>query len=424
MGSSVRWPLVAARSVLVGLWAGSACASTALRLAVAEALPVAGYKTAGTNLNGGVATAVTSTATGPTSGIQVTATAGGTALKWISPPLAAAVTISGTVTFSGWAKESSTAANAGLQVSVHRYTTAEQSAFLNSEHGTELGTAVAQRTWTATPTSTNFVRGDRIVIKWLVNDAGGTLASGSTVTLDYNGATASADGDTSVTFTENLAFQTADAAFIEEKDAEVGGVSSTTQTFAYASRTGDTMLVTLTWAPQNINVSSVTDSNSNTYTSAIGPVNWAGASGYRSQIWYAKNINGGATPATITVAMTGSASVLSFFQHEYAGINTSVPIIGTSQTVYTTTAATFDSGSVATPVTDAVVFGYCVPVGVAATGSGMTQRVLNNGNVSEDRYVTTSGSYSATATSSAADAIMQAVVLRAARQRRRVILVE
>lgn len=403
--------------------ARAADAATTLRMGIAESLAMAGYKTCGTWQNGGIATSVTSTVTGPTSGVQVTDTAGGTALKWISPPLAAPVTIASTVTLSGWAKESATTANAGLQVTLHRYTTSEQSSFLNTEHGTELGTTIAQRSWTAAPTSTNFLRGDRIVVKWWINDAGGTQASGATATLDYNGPTASADGDTLVTFTENLSFQREDAAFVEEKDKEVGSVTSSTQTFTYATRTGDTGVVTLTWAPTSLTVSSVVDSNGNTYTSAIGPTMWAGT-GYRSQVFYAKNMTGGATPATVTVTMSGSASVLAFFQHAYAGIDPTNPIVGTSEAVYTTAAGTFSSGNVTSAVDNAVVFGYCVPLGSATAGSGMTPRALNNGNVTEDKYVSTAGAYAATATSGTTDLILQAVVFRAWNQPRRVMITQ
>src|ERR1700744_2371473 len=63
---------------------------------------------------------VTNTTSGGTK-IQCTASAGGTALKWISAPLANAASISGTITFNIRAKESNASANTGITVDVLRY---------------------------------------------------------------------------------------------------------------------------------------------------------------------------------------------------------------------------------------------------------------------------------------------------------------
>ena len=59
---------------------------------------------------------------------------------------------------------------------------------------------------TLTPTSTDFVAGDRIVIAIYNDDGNGvTEASGRNWTLDYN-AGAGVDGDTYLSFTETIGF--------------------------------------------------------------------------------------------------------------------------------------------------------------------------------------------------------------------------
>ncbi|HEY3435642.1 MAG TPA: hypothetical protein VGK41_08310, partial [Solirubrobacterales bacterium] len=157
-----------------------------------------------TSRGAGVTGIAASTAAGPTSGLEV----GSTPYEWVSRPLSADVTISGTITFNIWGSESSMSANAGFQVIVERldHTGAIVSTVINSERGVELGTSVAVHNWTGSPTSTSFNKGDRIRIRVLANDAGGTMASGFTVNARVGGSSAAADGDSYVTFTENFSF--------------------------------------------------------------------------------------------------------------------------------------------------------------------------------------------------------------------------
>ncbi len=168
---------------------------------------IAGYQATDTALGPGLTSAVTNTSGGPAT-LQWTRTAGGTLLKWISAPLASAVTISGSVTFNTWARESSNNANAAVSASVHRYTSSEQAAFITVSDANELGTSISQRTFTASGyTPTAFAAGDRIVVKWWITDpAGKTMRGGRAVTADYDGATAGVDGDTYVQFAQTLNF--------------------------------------------------------------------------------------------------------------------------------------------------------------------------------------------------------------------------
>ena len=65
--------------------------------------------------SGVVASFATPTAAGPTPG-QLVAQASAIRSEWISPPVSADVTISGTITANIWAAESSNSANAAINV--------------------------------------------------------------------------------------------------------------------------------------------------------------------------------------------------------------------------------------------------------------------------------------------------------------------
>lgn len=146
-------------------------------------------------------TATVASVTGPTNGLET----GAPVNEWISQPLAQAVTISGTITFNICARESNAMANGGVGVVVQRVNNvgAVVSTIVDSVQGTELGTTNARRTWTATPTSTAMQKGDRFRIRVYFDDAGGTMASGYTFTLSYDG-TSAALADSNVDFTETF----------------------------------------------------------------------------------------------------------------------------------------------------------------------------------------------------------------------------
>lgn len=149
--------------------------------------------------------AVTSTEAGPSSGVQITRTAGGTALAWISDALDGTDLTAAAWVFHVWAKESDAAANAALRFQVLPYTTAEQAAALDDDGGVELTTTTADYARTSVvATITTLNDGDRLVLKVLVDDAG-TLAAGHTVTVSYNGQTARAEGDSAVICPDTLA---------------------------------------------------------------------------------------------------------------------------------------------------------------------------------------------------------------------------
>lgn len=177
-------------------------------------------KALGTSRGSGlVASTATATAAGPVTGIEVPG-----ATEWISPPVSADVTISGTITANVWAAESNMSANVAINVIIeiiranalgtnNSNTLVE---IVRSTRTTEVAvTTRAVNNFTTGMTSGAYTsqtlnRGDRLRIRVFGDDAG-TMASGFTFNIGYNGNTGGADGDTFVTFTENFSFESAPA---------------------------------------------------------------------------------------------------------------------------------------------------------------------------------------------------------------------
>lgn len=163
---------------------------------------VSGYKLALVDARNPDSTALvtsvtTAVATSGAKKIQLTRTAGGTALKWITKPLTAAVTLSAVAAFANtWAKESATTTNAKIQWNIRLYHGAESSTIYGTiTDAAELTASIANyRIASAALTSKAFALGDRLVITGYVINVG--LMAAGTITLDFDGPTAGADGDT------------------------------------------------------------------------------------------------------------------------------------------------------------------------------------------------------------------------------------
>jgi hypothetical protein len=164
-------------------------------------------------LTAGSSLAVSTSNTAAAAAVVCTNTAGGTDLQWLSRPLDA-VTISGTVTVNVWMAESNMSANVAAYVDISRCNNAG-TALATIGFGAKAAelpvTTRAAQNFTLTPTSTNIGAGERIRIQ-VVGDQFGTMASGFTFTLGYNGATGAADGDSWLSFTETITEQSAAAA--------------------------------------------------------------------------------------------------------------------------------------------------------------------------------------------------------------------
>jgi chitodextrinase len=197
-------------------------------------------------------------------------------------------------------------------------------------------------------------------------------------------------------------------AFVQVSHNQISAGSSTPVNFSIATRPGNTIVVYVIW--NNAGAASVTDSAGNSFASVSAPVSWG--SGNSAQIFYAKNISGGAD----TVTATFQTPVTSFgvvYAHEYSGIDKNNPVDVTVSA--SGSSASLNSGSVTTTSANDLIFGAGVSDNsVTAAGSGFISRDLSYGNITEDRAAAAIGSYAATATHNGQKWAMQMVAFRAA----------
>jgi hypothetical protein len=184
-------------------------------------------------------------------------------------------------------------------------------------------------------------------------------------------------------------------AFVQGTTAAPGGsVSSIAATFANAQNAGDLNVVVIGFSNGTRTVQSISDSRGNAYALAVGPT----TNSARQAIYYAKNIlSAGAGANTVTVSLSGSSAYVDLRIAEYSGIDTANPLDVTVAGTGTSTSA--NSGSVTTTSANNLLVGAAYSgATVTGAGGGYTQRLSSfNTNNLQDRIVTTTGSYNATA---------------------------
>lgn len=149
------------------------------------------------------------TATAPPCQWQ-TATGSGHYLRFISPPLSAAVTIAGNINYQAGCAESNASTNAGFRFAVYRWSQASggiAATIHTSATSTECaGANIAIAA--AAPTSTAMAIGDRLVFDVQVMNVGTWGGNGSrTVSLVYGAATG-VYGDSFANFVDTILFST------------------------------------------------------------------------------------------------------------------------------------------------------------------------------------------------------------------------
>lgn len=211
-----RLLMLAGLVAIVSCLQPSALATTTLRLHQPPST-VSGYQTMSLSLGpagAAVTTSVTNTTAAGTS-IQATQTGGGSVLAWMSEPFGGGgATLSGTETLNFYGKEAASANNASVQFQLFKYSGGSLgSVFCTGTWGTELTTSMATHAPTCAASSTAFSAGDQLVVKlFIVNCATsgcptGTMGAGTPgVTVDYDGHTASSDGDTNIVLAESVTF--------------------------------------------------------------------------------------------------------------------------------------------------------------------------------------------------------------------------
>jgi hypothetical protein len=156
-----------------------------------------------------------------------------------------------------------------------------------------------------------------------------------------------------------------------------------------AQTLGDLNAVVVGWNDTTATVQSVKDSAGNTYSLAIGPTS---GTALRQSIYYAANIVGGSN--TVTVTFNQAAAFPDIRILEYRGVTTLDVTAGASGS-----STTPSSGAATTTSANELIFGAdIVFTTTVSAGSGFTSRIITqDGDIAEDKAVTTAGSNSATA---------------------------
>ena len=179
---------------------------------------------------------------------------------------------------------------------------------------------------------------------------------------------------------------------------------------------GDTNILAIGWNNATSNITSVTNSAGNTYQLAVPTALGFGLS---QAIYYAPNIKAAAAGAnTVTVTFNTATPFIDIRALEYSGLDPVNPFdVGTSASGITAAA---DSGTVTTTTASELIFGAGITGGVfSGAGTNFTNRIITprDGDIAEDRFVTITGSYSATASlSGTASWVMQVATFKAAGQ--------
>ncbi len=202
--------------------------------------------------------------------------------------------------------------------------------------------------------------------------------------------------------------------FVKLAQAHPTANSNTVSTanFSGSVATGDMIVVWLWYNSNTQSVTSITDTKGNSYTKIIGPTTGTGnMATWRQELWYAKNVTGGSSfKVTATFSGTFNAEK-AISAHEYSGADTVAPLDGSSSGVGSSANAT--TPAVTTTASNELIFGATV-LGNATAGSGFTGRSSLAANSTEDKNVTSQGSYSAVFTNTAQDWIAQEATFKTA----------
>jgi IPT/TIG domain-containing protein len=194
-------------------------------------------------------------------------------------------------------------------------------------------------------------------------------------------------------------------AFVQVKAATPQSPSaSVSVTYPVAQTLGNLNVVAVGWNDTTSAVSNVTDSRGNGYALASG-------TGLRQSIYYAKNIAAGSNTVTVTFS---AAAFVDIRVLEYSGLDTVNPLDKTAGAVGSGTSAS--SGAVTTTAANELIFGGGMTLAkFTGAGSGFTSRIITSpdADIAEDRTVSATGSYSATAPNSSSNWVMQLATFKA-----------
>ncbi|HEY6272836.1 MAG TPA: Ig-like domain-containing protein [Terriglobales bacterium] len=231
--------------------------------------------------------------------------------------------------------------------------------------------------------------------------AGSTTATFTVNTNNVSNPTTLVISGTYVaTNTTNLTVTPALGQFVQGAGCDSGAASSSSCGQNGNSTTGNLILVFNHWDNQTITVSSISDNLGNTYVPIGGPVNSGPTA--RFQAWYAKNIKGG-SPLEVTATYSGKTTSFSLVDvFEYSGLDTSAPLDVFASAAGSGMAQNSGPSPTTTASNETILglFGYSSFASPYTAGADYTFVGYEASSMLEDRSVTATGSYAATASSS------------------------
>jgi hypothetical protein len=266
-------------------------------------------------------------------------------------------------------------------------------ATVNIGGNTATGVTVVNNT-SITATTPAHVAGAVNVIVTNTDSQSGTLTNGYTYTASGGGG-----GGISFVQVGSATPQSSTAAVI--------------LSYPFTQTAGNMNLVVVGWSDNVASLNSLTDSRGNTYVQAGTTIN---GTGIRQAIYYAKNIAGGSN--TVTASFSQAAAYVDLRVLEYSGLDTTNPF--DVATGASGTSASPSSGAATTTSATEMIFGAgTTGSSFKAAGTGFVSRIITNpdGDIAEDKLVTSTGSNSATATLTTSSTwVMQMATFRASGQ--------
>jgi Glycosyl hydrolases family 16/IPT/TIG domain len=197
--------------------------------------------------------------------------------------------------------------------------------------------------------------------------------------------------------------------FVQVKSATPQTASgSVAVTYTLAQTAGNLNVVVVGWNDTTSTVSSVSDSLGNNYVLAIGPTS---GTGLRQSIYYAAGIKAGSN--TVTARFNQAAKYVDVRALEYSGLDSANPVDVKAGAAGSGTSAS--SGTATTTSANDMIFGAGMTIArFTGAGSGFASRIITtpDADIAEDKTVSTTGSYSATAPNSSSNWVMQMVAFR------------
>jgi hypothetical protein len=190
-------------------------------------------------------------------------------------------------------------------------------------------------------------------------------------------------------------------------------VTSVTARLVDAQKAGDLNVVAIGWNDTTSTIASVVDTLGNPYTLAVGPTHLG--SDLSQAMYYAPDIAAAAAgDNSVTVFFNQAANVVDLRVLEYSGLDPAAPLDKTATGTGDSAGPATTAAVVTTTARELLVGAGMTTEGYTAGGTSFSMRVVtSDGDIAEDRTVSATGSYTASApVSKSCEWLMQLATFR------------